>query len=114
MATPLREERHSTQETRQESLATTDEKHSLVRFACGSAQAFGKEEWDFVIRFPSVDHPSKRNNGARRGPRLKRWAFFYRPARRDWIRETERIDRCRSRWHQPHNCQRQAIVGHPL
>ena len=57
---------------------------------------FGREEWVFEIRFPSVDHPSERNNGARWGPRLKRWAFFYRPARRDWIYGAGRIVGCAS------------------
>jgi hypothetical protein len=29
--------------------------------------------------FPAYDHPSKRNNGARWGPRMNRWASFCRP-----------------------------------
>ena len=55
MATAAREERHGRQETRQESLATTDEKHCFVRFGryAPSAQAFGRVEWVFVMRFPS-------------------------------------------------------------
>ncbi len=65
-----------------------------MRRFMGTPVAVGREEWDFVIRFPSVDHPSERNNGARWGPRLNRWAFFYRSVGLE--REAERIVGCRS------------------
>jgi hypothetical protein len=43
---------------------------------------------------------------------MNRWAFFLRPAERDWIREAERIVGRTCRWHQPHICQNQANMNH--
>ena len=53
MATAAREERQGRQETRQESLAQRTKSIVSCATATACAQAFGREEWVFVIRFPS-------------------------------------------------------------
>ena len=66
MATPPREERHGTQETRQESLAKTDEKHCSVRFGLRPGRKPSAERKDSFSTFVRGLTPTAKTNAARR------------------------------------------------